>query len=109
VGLDGRYGNSFGKYATIQLSNGRIITRRVNERATKGIEFVTPHTDESSYGSHAKVLKLSDTPPVTYSPTYHINVVDATGVQKILDEHGDKIHRHLRDMSRGELAQTAVV
>ena len=37
--------------------------------------------------------------PITYAPTYHLNLIDGSGVEKILTEHGEKIRSHLANLA----------
>jgi hypothetical protein len=47
--------------------------------------------------------------PVTYAPTYHIQVLDATGVQRVLDEHGRTIHTHLSRLTSTDWERSAAI
>jgi hypothetical protein len=51
----------------------------------------------------------SATPAVHYSPTYHLNVLDSAGVQRVLAEHGETIREHLERLTQAGWANQAVV
>ena len=101
-------GAYFGKWVKVRLPNGQEIVRQVNETSSRpyGIELVTPHTDESSYGSgKAKIIGVYDQKPtmqVHIHNTLNVNgLVDSQHARHLLSEHADHIGRlaqeHLRD------------
>jgi hypothetical protein len=61
-----QYNAPLGSWITMRLPNGKIITRQRNETSarSRGIEFVSPSTDEKSYGSgRTEILKVSPNKP----------------------------------------------
>jgi hypothetical protein len=46
---------------------------------------------------------------INYSPTYHIQVLDASGVHKVLQDHGEMIHEHLTRLAESDWSRSAVV
>jgi hypothetical protein len=72
------------------------------------VEFMSPHTDESSYGSKVESIEKV-APPVSYAPTYHIQVLDSHGVKRVLDDHGDQIARHLQRIHGDWMERAGIV
>lgn len=109
-------GATFGKWVRIRLPNGSTIVRQVNETSSRpsGIEFVTPHTDESSYGNgRATIEGVYDTKPQASAGDthvhFHIDAIDGASVRSFLDSHGDRIARHVHESIRDRLSATAAV
>jgi hypothetical protein len=95
-----------GDWVRVRLNNGRTVVRQVNETSSRrhGIEFHSPARDESSYGSKVQSIEKT-TPPVTIN--YHIQALDTTGIAEVLQRHGERIRRYLRDRDRDEVASSA--
>ena len=112
VGLGKSYGEHQGQWAQIDTHSSRgIIWRKVNERSSRdhGIEFVTPHTDESSYGSHAEVLKYQDAPPPQTSIHIHINAIDSDSFAQTVHKHAEVIASHVHRVLQSDMERSFVV
>jgi hypothetical protein len=46
---------------------------------------------------------------INYSPTYHVNVLDASSMREVLETHGREMHRHLRALDSDDAGRMAVV
>jgi len=81
--------------------NGKVYD--VNETSSRdhGVEFKTAHPE--SVPDRVKVE------PVTYNTHYHIQVLDGTGVDRVLNDHADRIEKHLARVRRNNSSFSAVV
>src|SRR5205823_2137367 len=79
-------GHPLGSWVKIRTPNGRVVWRQVNETSARphGIEFVTPSSDESSFGSgKSEIIESSpNKPPMMIN--FNIQALDHHGVRRVL-------------------------
>jgi tape measure domain-containing protein len=110
VGIGKSYGNHFGEWAKIRLPDGRVLYRQVNERSSRdhGIEFVTPHDDESSYGTgKSEILGFSKDKPTTMN--IHIHAIDSDSFASTVHKHAEVIASHVHRVLQSDYERSMVV
>jgi hypothetical protein len=124
-------GATYGKWVKVRLPNGGTIIRQVNETSARnhGIEVVTPHTDESSYGSgkatiegvydskddaekssksgSSKRIRSTSTTPIVIN--YNIHAIDSQDVHRFASDHASTLAHHVHSELKSRMERSAVV
>lgn len=86
-----------GSWVTIRTPNGKIVRRQVNETATRDIEFHTPSDAQGrrDYGEgKSQILENGGGASITVHN--HIYAMDSHGVDRVMEEHGHRIAKHIQ-------------
>ena len=103
-------GHPLGSWVKVKMQDGTEYTRQVQETSERnhGVEFFSDKAGK--YNRHGKAMSIeSAIPPITYAPTYHINVLDSSGISQVLENHGAQMHKHLKGIQADEWGKSAVV
>jgi hypothetical protein len=108
-------GAHFGDWVRVQFANGQTLTRQVNETSERpmGVEFFSNR--RGKYESLGKIMGVQKVggPQASAQPVVnihnHVYAMDSTGVDHVMQAHGDRILDHLNKLHGKRTSQRGLV